>query len=789
MGTLRQYGVSAAKEAELTEAVGGAAAVRRVKSLPIFWLTLWSNLSGSKGCFVRFTCDGFAAHVNATVAPEKTKLPLFSGGRFGPQRTPNGSLRSSGNLIECTAIVGDHDAGTVTPGEAANRLHAAGVAGIIYTTPSHAPGKPRWRVVALLRRPRSAAEYAAHVRRLDRILGGSALAPESRTPAQGWYYGRIMGQPAPEVLIVPEGRCLDEVESDTGAGRAEAADPVDRLTSPLGLEAPSEVVASAVRAIPNNARDWELWNRIGMLVYAATGGTEEGLILWCEWSGKNPAHDEATCRARWEHFKISPPTEAGAGTLFHIAGKHDWRDPREPAAPETFGDVSNSRRVAKRFVKCGIIHVEGRGWHQRQGATFRPIPKSVVIEHGKSEADALVRETLARIVSSDSSAAAQRDHNEALKVHRQAPRVRAMVDLAATAPRVSAQPEEFDTVPGVVATPGGVWLLAEGRMREPLPSDRFIRCTAVVPQAHALVLERDAPHFARFLREFTGSDAAVAAFLARWAGYALSGTAREHKALFLIGPGGNGRGVLLNTLAEILGTYSAAVESATFTERAHDRHSEDVDALRGARFVSAQEIPAGAKWSQQRVTMLVSTDRITARGLYRERSDFVPTFAITFAANSKPRMPHVDNAVRRRLLILECGFSPPCPDPLLPEKLRTEGSAILRWALDGARGWYRDGLVIPEVITSASAEYFDEEDITKAFVAERLEEGPRYAATYADLKVAFASWALLRGQRDTASAHDVIGALKARGFQPVKDALGIRGRGLKGVRLKEDAGL
>jgi hypothetical protein len=37
------------------------------------------------------------------------------------------------------------------------------------------------------------------------------------------------------------------------------------------------------------------------------------------WSERHPAHNPAEARARWDHYFTSPPTQIGAGTLFHMA--------------------------------------------------------------------------------------------------------------------------------------------------------------------------------------------------------------------------------------------------------------------------------------------------------------------------------------------------------------------------------------------------------------------------------------------------------------------------------------
>jgi hypothetical protein len=79
-------------------------------------------------------------------------------------------------------------------------------------------------------------------------------------------------------------------------------------------------IATALNAIPNaGPADWEAWNRIGMAVWRATGGSEIGWQAFNAWSARHASYDPAEARKRWEHYETSPPTSIGAGSLFHMA--------------------------------------------------------------------------------------------------------------------------------------------------------------------------------------------------------------------------------------------------------------------------------------------------------------------------------------------------------------------------------------------------------------------------------------------------------------------------------------
>src|SRR5207237_392557 len=63
------------------------------------------------------------------------------------------SFRWDNNVIGVYGAEGDHDVGEMTGEQAAALLHEHRIRGLIYTTPSDAPGKPRWRVLVPFARP------------------------------------------------------------------------------------------------------------------------------------------------------------------------------------------------------------------------------------------------------------------------------------------------------------------------------------------------------------------------------------------------------------------------------------------------------------------------------------------------------------------------------------------------------------------------------------------------------------------------------------------------------------
>ena len=113
----------------------------------------------------------------------------------------------------------------------------------------------------------------------------------------------------------------------------------DQATSPRGLAGDPLQVVAALSAIPNaGPADWDGWNRIGMATWAASQGSEFGRAAFHAWSAQHPAYSMSETDARWNHYQSSPPTQIGAGTLFHIARQARPERPPEREQPKPEAD-------------------------------------------------------------------------------------------------------------------------------------------------------------------------------------------------------------------------------------------------------------------------------------------------------------------------------------------------------------------------------------------------------------------------------------------------------------------
>ena len=344
----------------------------------------------------------------------------------------------------------------------------------------------------------------------------------------------------------------------------------------------------------------------------------------------------------------------------------------------------------------------------------------------------------------------------------------------------------WDRNPWLLGTPGGTVDLRTGAIRDARPDDMITRLTAAAPlPLESFDPERDCPRWLAFLDDATGGDVDSIRFLQQWAGYSLTGDTREEALLFVHGPGGSGKSTWINTIADALGDYAVNVDPATITAGKFDRHSTELARLKGARLARASETEAGRSWAEARIKALTGGDVITARFMRCDDFEFRPEFKLTIVGNHRPAIQNVDEAMRRRFNVMPFDHPPKTVDDGLKDALRLEFPAILSWALRGCLDWQANGLARPRIVIETTASYFDSQDTFAQWIEEDCETGPACAATTADLWASWSMFARIAGEDPGSKVKAFPDRLRGRGFEPIQSQHGIRGRGWRGLTVRD----
>ena len=337
--------------------------------------------------------------------------------------------------------------------------------------------------------------------------------------------------------------------------------------------------------------------------------------------------------------------------------------------------------------------------------------------------------------------------------------------------------DEWNSNPWLLGTPGGTVDLKTGELRAANPADLITRSTLIAPA------EGEPRLWRQFLAQATQGDEETELFLRQIFGYVLTGDTREECLFYLYGAGGNGKGTFVGAMFDILGDYATAASMDTFLASKFDRHSTDLAMLRGARAVIASETQKGRAWDEQRVKALTGGDMITARFMRADNFTYRPHFKLLLFGNHKPVLRTVDDAWRRRFHIIPFTHRPPKQDATLKERLRAEYPQILRWAIDGCMDWQQHGLVAPARVRAETGEYFSAQDQFQTWLDECCELDRHYAEPNAVLFTSWQRFSEAIGEQPGTS-RALADELAAHGFRRVKDELGLRGRGIAGLRVK-----
>jgi putative DNA primase/helicase len=314
-----------------------------------------------------------------------------------------------------------------------------------------------------------------------------------------------------------------------------------------------------------------------------------------------------------------------------------------------------------------------------------------------------------------------------------------IVRLAGADPAMATAPSQWDSekTAYLLATPGGTVDLRTGKFRPADPNDMISKVTAVTPE------RIPTPKWDKLLREATSGgeerkgDEDLITFIYRLGGYCLTGVVKDHILPFFLGPGGNGKGTVLETILPIWGDYAKAASTDLLMASKNERHPAELADLHGARLVLTQEAEEGKVWSAKRVKQLTGGDTISARFMNCNFFTFKPTHKLLIAINDPPIIRKVDAAMRRRMLEIPFPFVPPVVNTNLKEELEPEWPGILQKFIDGCVEWHTKGLNPPAVVKKATEDYFENQDLFARWVEECCVLGPNERDTSDNL---FASW-------------------------------------------------
>lgn len=214
------------------------------------------------------------------------------------------------------------------------------------------------------------------------------------------------------------------------------------------------------------------------------------------------------------------------------------------------------------------------------------------------------------------------------------------------------------------------------------PHDPRLFTSHAVPFAY----RADAPHPGRwqtFLADLWPDDPEAIGLLQEMFGYVLSGDTRQQKIMGLVGPTRAGKGVIANTLSNLLGRANVGAPTLaglTTNFGLQDLIGKTLAVVSDARLGPKANVQALA----ERLLSVSGEDAITIDRKYR--SPWTGRLGVRFLllTNELPRFTDASGALAKRfvLLVLQRSFYGR-ENPALLAELLPELPGILNWSLDG----------------------------------------------------------------------------------------------------------
>lgn len=300
-------------------------------------------------------------------------------------------------------------------------------------------------------------------------------------------------------------------------------------------------------------------------------------------------------------------------------------------------------------------------------------------------------------------------------------------------------PKRFNTDPDLLGLADGSILDLKSGYREIAPKSIVTKQCGVAFNPVA-----ECPMFIRFLNHIFENNQAIIRYLQEAIGYSLTGSIKEQVVFILVGKGANGKSTLLNIIQRLMGDYATTTPMQTLMEQGKfGNQTNDLAALVGKRLVIASEGERDQRLAENKIKLMTGGDTIKARFMYGDYFEFQPNMKLWLATNNLPNISGSDDAIWRRLRIIDFPISIPAheQDPDLLKNLEKELSGILNWALEGCLRWMKHGLQTPDKVIRSTSGLREENDVVGQWMTSCcITSNPTSSTSVKELYASYKTW-------------------------------------------------
>lgn len=358
---------------------------------------------------------------------------------------------------------------------------------------------------------------------------------------------------------------------------------------------------------------------------------------------------------------------------------------------------------------------------------------------------------------------------------------RNLLDYASSFMSVSIN--EFDANPTLINCQNGILDLETKTLTPHSSNQLHLKRT----NANYLPSDMDYKRWIQFLYEIFDGDIKLIEYIQVALGYSIMGLTKEHCLFFCYGNGRNGKGVLLDTVAHVLGSYAVNAQMEMFLQKdkTNVRELEAVGRLKGQRFVIASETSDSSRLNEALIKRLTGGDTLIGTKLHGECFEFQPTHTIWLACNHLPANKDGSIAMWERVKVIpfKKNFLGESQEKNLKHILKQEKDGIFTWLVAGAYKYLDKGLPEePDSVKEAIQAYRDINDKLSIFIREKLVKDIRENLSVGKCYDVYSEWCYQLQEKPVARLY-FSEDMKERGIKK-KDKRTNKGEVFEGVRFR-----
>lgn len=352
---------------------------------------------------------------------------------------------------------------------------------------------------------------------------------------------------------------------------------------------------------------------------------------------------------------------------------------------------------------------------------------------------------------------------------------------------MACEESDFNKNPLLLPVQNGVLDLDSGALTKGRPADRMTKALDISYDPRA-----EYGPWVDFVQEVSGS-VEMEQFQKRSFGYAATGFTHEQYIWIYIGPGRNGKGLLFNAVADVLGPYYHEIDKAMILEQRNEPSvnaaSEHKYSLLHKRWIVAAETNKGQRIDAAALKALTGMNKIKCRPNFRSEIIFDPTHTTFLQTNNFPVGLTRELSLIERILIIEFPYIyvddvdekkrkfPALADkfrkkdPKLHEYLAKYRPGILRWIAEGYQDYkLNGGLRPPQQVLDHVSRLVKENDPVGLFMDDCCDQWPDRPEARITTKVLYAAfqfwWNQNNGENDTfiPKMKSLTATLREKGF-------------------------